>query len=396
MSVALGSTGSSVDPELLNIKHAQDATILYPNHAYAKGGLGVLLSTSQARGGIERLPQATRRSQSARSALDSSTPKNAKTGFNTNSMDIFQPGSSHSNPLNTSNASKAWEQRIKHPHNFVSTGRSARSYDVPAASRWSSLSFYENDPIEVRRHMAIMDWSDALHAQSKLHELEEDRSRHDAWAVAQRETFARQRLEQASKYTLSGVRPRSAYANLGATAAALAAHSNGGDATSMSALVGAPLLDNRISSPFNSKNNHSDNRFTALSNELPPSRFFTTGNYNGSEAANASVPFNGISGAMNSNQQRLNNHNMTNMHTAGATTPARPTLPTAAEAALRIGNTNGIASLTSGFARPLSRDPGSWIHPGDSSRPDPSAFGTHRAWNAAMDGEGGEGGEACP
>lgn len=51
-----------------------------------------------------------------------------------------------------------------------------------------------------------------------------EQARHSTWAGQQRDTFRRQRLEQAARYTRSGIRPRSAYADLGALAAAEQAH----------------------------------------------------------------------------------------------------------------------------------------------------------------------------
>jgi hypothetical protein len=59
----------------------------------------------------------------------------------------------------------------------------------------------------------------AKHELGKAAERQTEQQRHSTWASQQRGIFRRQRLEQASRYHRSGMRPRSAYAELGATAA---------------------------------------------------------------------------------------------------------------------------------------------------------------------------------
>lgn len=101
----------------------------------------------------------------------------------------------------------------------MAASRTARRWDVPKASKWAAVSFYENDPKEVARHLEMMNYTEATHAQGKLIEREVERTKHQDWSAQQRETFRRQRLEQAARYARSGMRPRSAYTDLGATAA---------------------------------------------------------------------------------------------------------------------------------------------------------------------------------
>ena len=76
--------------------------------------------------------------------------------------------------------------------------------------------------------MQVLDFIQAKHDMAKAAERQTEQARHNIWAEQQRETFRRQRLEQASRYTRSGIRPRSAYAELGAVAAAEQAHNGYG------------------------------------------------------------------------------------------------------------------------------------------------------------------------
>jgi hypothetical protein len=58
-----------------------------------------------------------------------------------------------------------WERGVAHPQNFVSTARQTRIDDVRPASKWSGISFYENSPKEIKRHMDIMGIVDNNHIQ---------------------------------------------------------------------------------------------------------------------------------------------------------------------------------------------------------------------------------------
>lgn len=242
----LAATGSvaleyplSIHPDLLSIKHSADAAVLIPNHAHARGGVGHFLATG-ARGGLNRLPQAKR-------AFGSSGSMTARSA---GSCDSFNGAATAASVTPTTpeavaaageaSASRAWERgSVRHPADFVSATRTVRPWDVPRGSRWAAVSFFETDPREVKRHMEVLDWIQATHDQSKVAERAVEQVRHSVWAVQQRDTFRRQRLEQAVRYTAAGMRPRSAYADLGATQAAEAVHSATLNATSMSSTSGS-------------------------------------------------------------------------------------------------------------------------------------------------------------
>ena len=71
--------------------------------------------------------------------------------------------SQRSNTTGTTESTSGREWEVgNHPRNFQSSARSARIHDVPAASKWASISFYENDPAEIKRHMDIMDLLDRM------------------------------------------------------------------------------------------------------------------------------------------------------------------------------------------------------------------------------------------
>lgn len=60
-------------------------------------------------------------------------------------------------------AKHEWERVVAHPYDFVSTARQTKTDDVRPASKWAAVSFFENDPQEVKRHMEIMDVVDKVH-----------------------------------------------------------------------------------------------------------------------------------------------------------------------------------------------------------------------------------------
>ncbi|KXZ46357.1 hypothetical protein GPECTOR_44g35 [Gonium pectorale] len=237
-SIQEGPDVSQLQTNLLTIKHASDPTLLFPSQAFGRGGVGQFLCTGQSRVGLHRLPQASSQAASlsltARGRLDSSRSLGSGGGGSappeTGSAASHQ-GSSltgfsliSADPMSVG-ATRAWEAgTAQHTHNFVASSRTVRPRDQPGGSKWAAVSFYENDPREVARHMAIMDVVQAQHEANKAAERQAEQARHNLWAEQQRETFRRQRLEQAARYARSGMRPRSAYAELGALAAAEAAH----------------------------------------------------------------------------------------------------------------------------------------------------------------------------
>lgn len=70
------------------------------------------------------------------------------------------------------------------------------------------MSFYENDPAEIRRHIDITTQLDQLHIDSKLQEHAQAKARRMAWAEHQRHMFRQQRLEVALRYQALGLQLR--------------------------------------------------------------------------------------------------------------------------------------------------------------------------------------------
>ncbi|KAG2425734.1 hypothetical protein HYH02_014951 [Chlamydomonas schloesseri] len=224
--------------DLLTIKHTSDPALLFPSHAYGRGGVGHFLCTGHSRAGIHRLPQAASKAASlsltARGRASSSRSRRSTT----DSADGLDPNANGSSISGFSligsdpaaiGATRAWEAgSVAHASNFVAACRSVRPSDVPRGSKWAAVSFFENDPREVARHMQVLDFIQAKQDMAKAAERQTEQARHNIWAEQQRETFRRQRLEQAARYTRSGMRPRSAYAELGAVAAAEHAHNGYG------------------------------------------------------------------------------------------------------------------------------------------------------------------------
>jgi hypothetical protein len=172
--------------QMVRIKIAADAGTLYPNHGFARGGIGTLLATGSARGGISRLPHAqkaprgttTVRSLSAGSATSLSRPSSvqaaSRPSLNTTGSHFsttITPGSTAaatqavqpdeqggSRTARTSAwgsdaapspqrpdpvTAKEWEKKVPHPCNFQSATRRSRPHDVHPASRWAGISYYE-------------------------------------------------------------------------------------------------------------------------------------------------------------------------------------------------------------------------------------------------------------
>ncbi|KAG2444271.1 hypothetical protein HXX76_001028 [Chlamydomonas incerta] len=225
--------------DLLTIKHTSDPALLFPSHAYGRGGVGHFLCTGHSRAGIHRLPQAASKAASlsltARGRAGSSRSRGSESADGLDPAAVTGNGSSISGfSLISSDpaaigATRAWEAgTVAHASNFVSACRSVRPTDVPRGSKWAAVSFFENDPKEVSRHMQVLGFIQAKQDMAKAAERQTEQARHNIWAEQQRETFRRQRLEQAARYTRSGIRPRSAYAELGAVAAAEQAHNGYG------------------------------------------------------------------------------------------------------------------------------------------------------------------------
>jgi hypothetical protein len=75
------------------------------------------------------------------------------------------------------------------------------------------MSYYENNPAQIRRHLDITGQVDQLHAESKAQEAAQDAARRQAWAAQQRSTFLRQRQEVAMRYEMLNIplRPSQAW-----------------------------------------------------------------------------------------------------------------------------------------------------------------------------------------
>ncbi|PNH08267.1 hypothetical protein TSOC_005189 [Tetrabaena socialis] len=183
--------------QLLTVKHAVDAGTLFPQHAFARGGVGHFLCTGQSRAGLNRLPQAASqaaalsltargRLQSTRSGAGGSEADSSISGFSLISTDPISVG-----------ATPAWEAgTAQHAANFVASCRTMRPTDIRAGSKWASMSYFENSPREVARHMAKMDHLQAVGDAIKAADRQTEQARHNIWAEQQRGTFRRQRLEQ--------------------------------------------------------------------------------------------------------------------------------------------------------------------------------------------------------
>ncbi|KAF5832637.1 hypothetical protein DUNSADRAFT_11423 [Dunaliella salina] len=324
-------SASSID-ELVDIKNAAEPHMLYPNHGFARGGVGHFVSTGNARGSINRLPQTVRafhsplatRSLSAHGSVGSA-PHSRPTTVGTTTFSIppmasnTQEGAAHeaeqqgrSSYQNTSvaagepaqggeggqrhslpayppppwsastgsyqpfdagmstmshrsqrystrrprstmsslggclqdtlpppalrSARKPWECEVPHPADFQSATRRTRIHDVPAGSKWSSISFYETDPDEIRRHIDIVNALNEVHANGVVEDLYTQHVKHMTWAQRQRQIFLRQRQERALAYAQSGVPVRPAHVLAAQASAAAAAadegHGEGSDSHS--------------------------------------------------------------------------------------------------------------------------------------------------------------------
>ena len=60
-------------------------------------------------------------------------------------------------------AKHEWERGVAHPYNFVTTARQTRTDDVRPASKWAAVSFFENDPETVKRHLDIIESVEKAH-----------------------------------------------------------------------------------------------------------------------------------------------------------------------------------------------------------------------------------------
>lgn len=111
-------------------------------------------------------------------------------------------------------------QGYVHAADFVPTGRASRRDDVAlgAGSRWGCLSLYEASPRAIKQHLQFTKRLQEEQAARLELEEEKKRLRRAIVAAEQRAQFARQRTEQAAKYSKAGVVTRPAYDSLANTA----------------------------------------------------------------------------------------------------------------------------------------------------------------------------------
>ncbi len=158
---------------LLNTKTSTDATSFFPSQAAVRGGIGLVVATGSARGSITRLPEA-QKAQRAWQAADS-RPGSMGSSLRSSLQPPPPPESVEAAAVAAASvivgagaglpkeARKEWERGVPHPRNFVSAGRRTLITDVPVASKWAGISFFENDPAEVKRHLDIMQMMDNAH-----------------------------------------------------------------------------------------------------------------------------------------------------------------------------------------------------------------------------------------
>lgn len=248
---------ASLQSDLLQTKQATDANTFFPSHAFARGGIGILVSTGSARGSLRRLPQANKtcktlagsmrpgnsfRNASRPSTCPTLSTFNGSGGFLAGDVAGVASAAAASVLLGPATgvpdvAKHEWERVVPHPANFVTTARQSRVGDVRPASKWAALSLYETDPGVVKRHLDIVDLMDQTHAEGKVIERSNENVRHFTWAVQQRETFRRQRQEAADRYTRSGLPVRKAYS----ARAAPASYSNS------PSFISSPSVDRPVS-----------------------------------------------------------------------------------------------------------------------------------------------------
>lgn len=188
------SHGLSME-QLVAIKFAADESTLYANHGFAKGGVGYVVATGAARAGISRLPQTAHKSSRGGSSVGGSVrAMSASAGYGSRATSAAtghqqgQPFSSTTFSASglVSNAgaatingsetilseaagsspisAKEWEKGASHAYDFTAATRRTRVHDmtVTKSGRFSGISFYENDPAEIKRHLDIVNALDQV------------------------------------------------------------------------------------------------------------------------------------------------------------------------------------------------------------------------------------------
>lgn len=208
----------------------------YPSHASARGGIGVLVSSGTARGGVYRLPQTAKARRASAgwmpgSNVSSSTRSPAREDSHQSYNTSFHMGEGTAKAALSSVsdneqlaavangvwgggegvpvvAKKEWERGAGHPYPFCAAGRRVTLDDLRPGSKWSTLSYFENSVHEVKKHMDMLARAEREHRDFLANTSDDAQTRHHAWATQQREVFSRQRAETAARYERSGLPSR--------------------------------------------------------------------------------------------------------------------------------------------------------------------------------------------
>eukprot|EP00798_Chlamydomonas_sp_ICE-L_P026688 gene26688-4264_t len=193
---------------MLDTKHTTEESSFYTNHGYARGGVGVLVSTGGARGAINRLPANNARvgsrgtSRSARSATASSYNNSAS-----GSPRAFTPPGNQS--IRSASARPAHTTTLTATANGMTAGSEDFGYNdshsatSPHGTKFGTSSMRASTATPmVARH----EWERVY-----PHAYDFQGAARQTWATRQREVFRRQRQESANKYRGSGLKMRETY-----------------------------------------------------------------------------------------------------------------------------------------------------------------------------------------
>lgn len=174
------SQGHTSLQDLVAMKLSTRKEVAYPAHAFGRGGVGTFLATGCGRAGITRLPHGskaakgtiTARALSAGSATNTAASRPWTTATSCFTADTARVSLSArtwgSSLLNRQlaasqqgsvaapsvSSSKAWEQVVPHPHDFVTAARSSRIHDVPPHNKWVR-DHTARLPAELPAHMRV-------------------------------------------------------------------------------------------------------------------------------------------------------------------------------------------------------------------------------------------------
>lgn len=220
-----------VETKLMKTRDSSKPPTFYPSHAAARGGIGVLVSSGTARAGVSRLPQAAKARRASnfnwlqnRSSSASSTRAPLREDSNTTSYYMGEGTAKAPSSVSDSEqlavaangvwgggkgvpdvAKRDWEKGAGHAYPFCAAGRRVTTDDLRPGSKWATISYFETSVHEVKRHMEMLARAEREHRDFLDSNLDDDKTRHQAWATQQREIFNRQRAETAARYERSGI-----------------------------------------------------------------------------------------------------------------------------------------------------------------------------------------------